>query len=292
MAGQFSNAIMSQVASQTPSRYRDDSAAARPADLGPEVTGGGQNEDLFVFTVKNLTLKKGQRMVLPVNEVTLKYRDVYTLTIPFSPPGEVWRNFNSHQQAEIAKLTARPRAMHQLRLTNGTEGPLTTAPAMIIRDDKLLGQGLMTFTSKGADVDLPITAAIDIKVKKSDVEAKRTPNAETWNGNQFHRIDLEGKLSLTNYTGKAVEIEVRRFVLGNVTGVTADGKSEAINMFEDPDYLPVDGSGGGEWRNWWGWYSWPYWWHRFNSIGKLSWTVKLDPGKSTDLTYTWNYFWL
>jgi hypothetical protein len=287
----YSNAIMSQVASNTAGRYMAREAAARPADLGPEVSGGGQNEDLFIFTVKNLTLKKGQRLVLPVNEVTLKYRDVYTLTVPFSPPSEVWRNFNSQQQSEIAKLTARPRAMHQLRLTNGTEGPLTTAPALIIRDDKVLGQGLMTFTSKGGDVDLPITAAIDIKVKKSDVETKRTPNAETWNGHQYHRIDLAGKLTLDNYTGKDVEIEVRRFVLGNVTGASNDGKIEAINMFEDPDFLPIDGTGGGEWRNWWGWYSWPSWWHRFNSIGKMSWTVKLAPGKSAELTYTWNYYW-
>ena len=34
-------------------------ARAAPADLGPDVIGTGKNEDLFIYTVKNVTLKKG-----------------------------------------------------------------------------------------------------------------------------------------------------------------------------------------------------------------------------------------
>jgi hypothetical protein len=42
---------------------------------------------------------------------------------------------------------------------------------------------------------------------------------------------------------------------------------------------------------WWGWYNWPGWWRHFNGIGRITWTVKLDPGKSTTLSYKWHYFW-
>jgi hypothetical protein len=290
IASNFSNAMMSQVGGQ---RAGDRSAGPPPApapDLGPEVAGSGQNEDLFLFTVKNLTLKKGQRMVLPVKEVTLKYRDVYTLDVPFAPPAEVWRNFNSDQQAQIARLAARPRVMHEARLTNGAECPLTTAPALIIREERVLGQGLMTFTSKGAEVDLPITAAVDVNVKKAEKELKRIPNAEVWNGDHYNRIDLAGTITLANYADKDIELEVKRFVMGNVTEAGQDGKIETINMIESADFLPSSGARGLS-PFWWGWYSWPYWWHHFNGVGKIEWKLKLEAGKTADLTYAWNYYW-
>jgi hypothetical protein len=162
----------------------------------------------------------------------------------------------------------------------------------------------MTFTSKGGEVDLPITQAVDIKVKKSEKETarapnaerwngdqySRTPNAERWNGEQYSRIDLAGKLTLTNSTGKDVEVEVKRFVLGNIGEAGQDGKIEMVNLFEDSDFLPTAGPRGRV-ENWWGWYSWPYWWNHFNGVGKIEWKLKLEAGKTTDLSYTWNYFW-
>ena len=50
-------------------------------DLGPEIASQGKSEDLYLFQVKHVTLKKGQRMVLPVAEYNLKYKDVYTLDV-------------------------------------------------------------------------------------------------------------------------------------------------------------------------------------------------------------------
>src|SRR5262249_6684252 len=73
----LSNAMMTQVARGGEVRHGKGGGpgggggAAAPADLGPELGGGSQSEDLFVFTVKNVTLAKGQRMVLPVAQFTL-----------------------------------------------------------------------------------------------------------------------------------------------------------------------------------------------------------------------------
>lgn len=284
----ISNAIMSQAAMPSRAAGRSEEQG-RPMDLGPEVGGSAQNEDLFVFTVKNLTLKKGHRLVLPVKEMKLKYRDVYTLKLPVVPPMEMWRDMGSMRQPEMAGMLARPMVMHQLRLSNGSECPLTTAPALIFRDGAVLGQGLMTFTSKNGEVDLPITAAVDVKVKKTDSETGRTPNAVVWNKDQYHRIDLTGKVTITNSTGKAVELEVTRMVLGNVTQAGQDGTIEMINLFEDPEFLAVDGQGRP--ATWWARYSWPYWWHHFNGVGRITWKVKLDADKSADLDYAWHYFW-
>jgi hypothetical protein len=279
-----SNAIMSQVARQDMAE-----SAARPAaiDLGPEVAGSQRSEDLFVYTVKHITLKKGQRMVLPVNEVNLKYKDVFAVDIPFTPPPELQRERGGSEE-ELARLMRAPKAVHKIRLINKSEYPLTTAPALILSGDRVLAQGLMTYTSIGGDSDLPITTAVDVKVKKSDKETNRVPNAETWQKVSYGRVELAGTITLTNYRTEPVTVEVMRYVLGNVTEAANSGKIEMVNVFEDTAYA----SGGDEGVRpyWWGWYNWPFWWFHFNGVGKVRWDATIEPGKSVDLTYSWNYY--
>jgi hypothetical protein len=254
---------------------------------GPEIAGSGKNEDTFIFTVRHVSLKKDQRMVLPITEITLRYQDVYTVDLPLAPPREMRQNVNlNDQQLEMLRLQNAPRAEHKIRLTNQSKFPLTTAPALILSDGKVLAQGMMTYTSIGGETDLPLTTAVDIKVKKTDKETGRLPNATTWNGNQYARVDLTGTISLTNYRAQPVEIEVTRNVLGNVVKAEQGGTISMVNVFEDDDYGPRP-----DYPAWWGWYNWPSWWNHFNGVGRVAWKVKLEPKKSIDLNYTWNYFW-
>lgn len=283
----LSNALMTQAPRMA--EYRSQPAASPATDLGPEVAGSDNLEDLHIFTVKNVTLRKGQRMVLPVTEFTVPYQDVFVLDLPFAPPSEVWRNFNTQQQSELARLFASPKVQHKLRLSNKSDYPLTTAPALIVRDERVLGQGLMTYTAKGGSTDLPITAAVDIQVKKTDNETARTPNAVKWDGNSYVRVDLAGTVTLTNYRKQPVQLEVVRHVLGNITEADHDGKIAMVNVFEDSTYAPAGSDG--PYPYWWNWWSWPYWWNRFNGVGRITWTQTLDPSKSVELKYAWHYFW-
>ncbi|MEI8242593.1 MAG: hypothetical protein WCI17_04940 [bacterium] len=282
----FANAIMSQSARMPDYRRPAPEAAAPGMDLGPEIAGAGKNEDQFIYTVKHVTLRKGQRMVLPIGEFTLKYRDVFALEIPYAPPPEVWRNFDNNRQAELARLVGAPKVLHKIRLANSSGMPLTTAPALILRDDRVLAQGLMTYASPGAETDLDITTSVDIRVKKTDNETRRTPNATSWQGDPYGRIDLKGSISLTNFRKDAIEVEVVRHVLGNVDAAEG-GVVEMVNIFEDNSFARAPGAA----PSWWGWYSWPWWWNHFNGVGRITWTVKLEPNKPLDLSYTWNYYW-
>lgn len=282
----FSNAIMTQQV-QPMGYRRAEPEPGRTLDLGPEVAESGRNEDLFVFSVERLSVKKGERMVLTIGEFTMKYEDVFALDIPFAPPVELWRNFSSDRQAELARLFEAPRVMHKIRLFNASEYPLTTAPALILKDDRLLAQGLMTYAAPGADADVGITTAVDIRVKKTDNEIERTPNAAVWQHDQYGRIDLSGKITLTSFRKEAVTVEVTRNVLGNVDSADNNGKTEMVNIFEDPTFAGARG----QYPYWWGWFSWPWWWRHFNGVGRITWTVTLEPKKPFDLGYAWNYYW-
>ncbi len=75
-AGQFSNGMMSQISMQRiASNSADQVTEAPPAapDLGPEIGHGQKNEDLYIFNLDHLTLKKGDRMVVPISEFKIPY---------------------------------------------------------------------------------------------------------------------------------------------------------------------------------------------------------------------------
>jgi hypothetical protein len=258
--------------------------AAPIRNLGPEIGPTEKSEDLFLFTVKNVTLKRGQRMVIPVAELTLKYRDVYTLEVPVAPPAEIRPTINE-QQAEILRLQMAPKILHKIRMTNKSAFPLTTAPALIVSGERVIAQGMMTYTAVGGETDLNLTTAVDVRVKKEEKETQRTPNAAQWRNTSFSRVDLNGVLSITNYRSEPIELEVTRLVMGKVDRADNGGAISMINLVEERGlYAGYPGA-------WWAGYSWPWWWSHFNGIGRITWKRKLEAGKSLNLTYDWHYYW-
>lgn len=123
-----------------------------------------------------------------------------------------------------------------------------------------------------------MTTAVDIRVSRSDAETRRTPNAETWQTEQYGRVDLAGKISLCSYRKDALQVEVTRHVPGVVDAAAAAGATiTRLNVFEDSAFAPSRG--------------YPDWWRHFNGLSDVSWTVKLEPRKDVNLSYQWHYFW-
>jgi hypothetical protein len=284
-ADSLSNAVITQTARmrEVPRRIE---AEEQPVDLGPDVPTSGKTEDLYIFNAKNISLSKGTRMVIPITEFNARYEDVFTLDIPLMPPADVRRGFSSGQQTELARLLNEPKVMHKIRFTNKSPHPITTAPGLIVRNNQVLAQGMMSYTPVGAATDLDVTNAVDIQVKRSDVESRRIPNAVKRYSDEYTRVELDGEVELTNYRSQPVNLEINRYVLGNVDSANTNGKVEKLNVFEEGKPRMMEGT-----PLWWTWYSWPEWWSYFNGMSRIKWNVKLDPGKSIKLGYTWHYFW-
>ena len=270
----FSNAIMTQQARM--GEYGVANTNNSSVSIPSQIEGGAKNEDLYLFTVRHLTLKKGERMTLPVIEYSIPYRDVYTLDLGFSPPAELNNYYDNEQQTRLASLMNAPKVMHKIRLTNASKQPLTTAPVLILNGNQVLAQGMMTYASPGGSADVDVTTATDVRVSRSDVETKRTPNAEKWQNESYGRVDLTGKISLCNYRKDAIEVEVTRHVPGLVDAAP-NGTIARLNVFENSPFAPSRG--------------YPDWWRHFNGLSNVTWTVKLEPLKDVNLGYQWHYFW-
>lgn len=280
----FSNSIMSQSASGSLEQY-DQSSPEAPSEAKRE---GTKNEDLFVFNLKNITLKKGERMVVPVQQYNVDYKDLYCLDIAAAPPPEVSQQLAGRSDEKVAEQN---KVMHKIRLFNSTRQPFTTAPALVMvaqKNDKsdgaarteVLAQGMMTYASPGSNSDLTLTNAIDVKVKRDEREIERKADAVTWQDYKYARVNLAGSVSLTNYGNKPVAIEITRKVLGRLDTASTGGQMKMVNTVDE---LGLPG--------WWAHYSWPGWWAYMNGIGEFKWTRTIEAGKSIDVDYTWHYFW-
>lgn len=285
--GMLSNALMSQSARMSDYRAGFGGSAETAQPASPELTGSERAEDLFVFTVEGVTLARGARMVLPLATYESPAHSVYTLDLPAGPPSPALRHFNNDQQRQLAQLLARPTARHVLRICNENPGrlPITTAPAVVVRDGVTLAQGMLPYAAPGAEVDLEVGTAVDISVELGEVETERVPNAVQWDGTSFARADIAWSATLTNRKPHAVTLEVRKLAFGAPDRANPDGKAEAISMFGDEAFWV-----GAE-DAWWRWYGWPYYWHRLNGAARFAWTVRLDAGQKTTLEAGWHYFW-
>lgn len=286
----LSNAIMAQTARMSEYRLNSgnrgrDSEGSQPAS--PALTGSERAEDLYVFSIENISLSKGARMVVPLVSYEVSSSSVYRLDLPASPPVQALQHFNNDQHRQLAQLLNRPTAMHLLRIKNDNpEGyPITTAPAMIVKDGRTLAQGLLTYAAPGAIVDLEVGAAVDIAVDTHEQESGRQPDAQLWNGYQHSRIDIASQIQLTNRKPHKVTVEVRKLAFGLPGVAGQNGKAVALSVFGDELFVEAEGVA------WWRWYSWPYYWHRLNGASRFTWTVELESGADTCLDASWHYFW-
>ncbi len=271
----LSNAMMTQAAL---SYVQEDPAAS----AAPEVGGGESNEDLFVFSVRHVTLGRGERMVLPLWVGELPYRDVHVLEVPFAPPPEIRQQFAGHEATELERMLAAPKVIHTLRITNGSSAPLTTAPALVLSRGQVLAQGLVTYTPVGAATDVAINPAVDVRLEITEEQVGQIPDAMKWHGDSYARTDIAGSIVLTNSKREAIEVEVERRVLGLVDEAGQEGVAQQDGLSELAwDDLP----------GWWAWYSWPWWWYRWNGLGRFTWSAHLEPGQELELAAKWHYFW-
>lgn len=277
---QISNALSNSLRTQGMGGY----VPAQPdAAADPSVQDGSAAEDLFVFPVRSVTLKKGERMVLPIASFPLRYRDVHKLEIPFAPPMEVRQNLQSDRVIELARQLAAPKVRHVLRLQNDSQAPLTTAPALVLSKGRVLAQGRMTYTPKGAAVDLEINAAIDVRVDTEEHETQRDPGPVRLGNEHYGKVQLAGSIVLTNGKSVPVELEVSRRALGIADSVGQGGQQKQLDL--------VQAWHGSPQPAWWGWWNWPYWWFAHNGFAEFRWNLTLAPGAVTTLDASWHYFW-
>ncbi|VAX38546.1 hypothetical protein MNBD_PLANCTO02-3337, partial [hydrothermal vent metagenome] len=243
----LNNAIMTQ---RTITRQRNLPPSAQPIHSPND----NKNQEMFTFTIHDITLAKGERMVVPVGEWTMKYEYIYKLHLTTMPSS----------RGEAGSLS---KVIQTVRITNTSNVPLTTAPALIKSKKGILGQGMMTYAAPRGSVDLTITTAVNVPARHRENEIRRLERSFIYNEYYYTRISLKGEITLTNFNKKSIRLKVVRTTMGKADSVGEEGTIIQPAV----------------WTSW----SSP---KVINIQSHIHWEKKLKSGESIKLPYEWHYF--
>jgi len=235
-------------------------AMAAAMDMDGE---GVQAGDLFFYTKSNMTLKKSERGMYMLFQSSGPYKEIYSWIVQDETSDNVEYRFPSADPGEV---------WHSIRFRNTSGQPLTTAAATTMKDGQILGQDMLSYTPAGAEAEVKITKALDIRVEKSEEEMKREPGAvkekyvvgSNSRGEPtyaerplYDRLFVKGTLVIRNQKKEAVTIKVAKTLTGEVVQV-----SNSANVIKLAKGI-----------------------RDINPTSQITWQIDVAPGKTQNLTY-------
>jgi hypothetical protein len=220
---------------------------------------GQAAEDLFLYPVENVQLKKGESGYYPLFTESVPFEHIYLWEIP-DYVDEEERYYYDRDRRE--KREPEEDVWHCLRMENTTMVPWTTAPAETVKEGLILGQDTLKFTPQKSKTTLRITKAVSVKAEQTELEIARKREAETFYGHYFDLITVDGKLTVSNFQQKAITLEITKTLSGEVKA------SEPATAIEKQ----ARGL------------------RRMNGIVNLTWTIELGPGEHKDLSYKYEVY--
>ena len=250
----LSNALYTQRASEFRSNRADGGNGSAAIEM-PEELSGKASQDLFVYKLDKMTLKKGERASVPILATEVGYRDVYTWDIAV-------KHAESHAATNAALASplvlSENRVWRQIELVNDTDIPWTTGAAMFVDGFQPLAQELLTYTSPGGICRVPVTIAVDLRGKADDREVSRDLQALKWRGRSYAKVVGKINAELANNKSVKVPVEVSIRFGGKATKASANGK------------ISLSGYNGKDWE------------HGGDAINNSSivrWKAEIEPGE-------------
>ena len=227
LMGQMRNDFSNGSYSQRSGEFRRNAAQASAvagggsAQLPDELTATGA-QDLFVYNLPKMTLKKGERAAVPVVSAQVPYRDVYTWDLHLKRSDIA--TAPSGSQAQSPLVLSKNRVWRQIELLNNTKLPWTTGAAMIMQGNQPLAQELLTYTSPKDYCRVPVTVSVDTRGSFTESEIGRKFNVMKWSGYQYAKINQRATLDVCNNKPETIDLEVTLRFGGKADKISDDGK--------------------------------------------------------------------
>ncbi len=262
---QMSNALYTQRSGEFASSRAQGGNGESDIDFPEELNASGGN-DLFVYTLPKMSLKRGERATVPILATEVPYRDVYTWDIQLKR-SDAYAATGSGADSPL--VLSENKVWRQVELINETEVPWTTGAAMFMDGFQPLAQDLLTYTSPGGICRVPVTVAIDLRGKVEDHETDRELEALTWRGHHYAKVTGKSAIELANNKEVPVPVEVRLRMGGKAISTTDDGS------------ISLDGYQQDDWR---------HGGDPVNNSSRLIWKSTIEPGECFKPSLVYEFF--
>lgn len=262
LMNQFSNSASNGLFSQRAGEFRgnrlQDEAEGGQLVIPAELSTLG-SQDLFVYHLDPMTLDSRERAAVDLFEAEVPYRHLYT----WDARVKRYEQDASPTQSRAASplQLSENQVWHQIELTNNTEVPWTTGAALLMDGTQPLSQELLTYTSIGKAVRVPVTVAVDLRGSLDEVEVERQFNQLQWQGSSYAKITKRATLRLANNKPTPVDFEINAHLGGQATTASQDGELRVL-PFDPQDWENYRGSPA------------------VNNHSIVTWTRSLKPGET------------
>ena len=253
LMGQFRNDFSNSLYGQRSGEFRRDSAHANAVarggsiELPDELTATGV-QDLFVYKLPPLTLRKGERAAVPILPTEVPYRDIYTWDLHLKRNDNATAPSGSGVQSPLA--LSQNTVWRQIELINNTDLPWTTGAAMIMQGRQPLGQELLTYTSPKDFCRVPVTVSIDTRGSFEETETRRELKALRWSSNDYAKIYQKASLDLCNNKSETIDVEITLRFGGKADQVSHEGKM-TLAPYRAEDWQTTEAIQGSTIAAWW-----------------------------------------
>jgi hypothetical protein len=221
------------------------------------VNPSGEGPDLHYESIGLRTLALGDSLTVTLPSARADYHRIVEWIVPDN------RDYRGHMQ--ISRNDESSEKWHgvawdSIRFKNPLNYPMTTGPAMVVQDGKILGQRTSYFVSPGEETTQHITKALSIRTLTSEQEEQSSRQVVFVAGNDYQKTNVNGRLIVKNHRAETIELVIRRRFSG-----------ELIEAAQEPQRrLLAEGV------------------YSINQRNELIWTLKLSPGEEKELTYRYS----
>jgi len=192
---------------------------------------GEVNEDLFFYSLKNVSLKKGGKAHYQLFKDEIDIAHIYEVNIQQNQ-----ENKGYYQKEFLFSEDNQNRVIHSVKLENSTPYPWTTGSIMVVNTEgttKPVSQDLLKYTSIKVNTFVKLTEAPDVRVKHAEKEISRELRVKKHHTNKnyyFDYVTVEGEIKIKNYKAKDIDLNIRRTIVGELLDTSTEWlKAERVN---------------------------------------------------------------
>ncbi|MHC4599426.1 MAG: hypothetical protein ACYS47_10510, partial [Planctomycetota bacterium] len=170
----------------------------------------------FSFPLGELDLATGQRSFHPVLAAPTTFKALYVWDIPdyLNERDQYTTSGEGEPGVEIAWSV--------IEFENNSPNPWTTAPIIVTRGGRLLGQDLLSFTATGERASVKVSRALDIRAQQYEEATKR----ESIRNSYYSNITYKGHVAVQSLRTKPITVRIVKGCSGTILTTTGEPKTQ------------------------------------------------------------------
>ena len=198
-------------------------------NLEPLIEGQGK-DDIFLYHLSNISMQKGERIVVPILTTKANYDNIYVVELKANRE-DTQHNRNREEDSNLNHV------WHAIQFKNNSGLPLTTGSVFFKQQKEAqttpISQGELSYTPENEETTVKMAITPSIFVNDMDIEIARERVKDQYYYNNL--ITIEATIELVNFKNEKVSMEVTREVTGKL--ISSDQQWEVANITKELNSL-------------------------------------------------------